>query len=472
MQKKIEAYVSKCHMIEKGDRIIVGVSGGADSVCLLFVLLELQKKIPFDLVAVHVNHGLRGEQADCDEAYVKDLCEKLNVRLELYRKDIASIARERRQSEEEAGREVRLEAFRCTKERVNGTKIALAHHKNDNAETFLFNLARGTGLKGLGGMRPVSGDKIRPLLCLERSEIEEFLCERGISYCTDETNFEDDYTRNRIRNHILPYLEKEVNASAVSHIAETMARLQDVQEYMDEQIKIYMASCVKVSQSGYILNKEEYIKVPGALQSSLIKKVLTGVAECERDITSSHVDALMELLDKQVGRKLQLPYRVEAKRTYEGISIYKQSEECRDKYECHYVPELKIGDMVGVQTEFGRICLNLLDSKSENLSDEQKNNTKMFNYDIICDDICIRTRQPGDYISIHPDGRKQKLKSYFVNEKIPEAKRDQILLVADGSHILWIVGYRVNPMYRVGEDTKTILKIQVDKGDEDNGRIN
>ncbi len=472
MLKKIEAYVSGWHMVETGDRIIAGVSGGADSVCLLFVLLELQKKIPFDLAAVHVNHGLRGKDADNDEAYVRALCERLGVELHVYRKDVASIARERRISKEEAGRAARLEAFACTKERIGGTKIALAHHQDDNAETFLLNLARGTGIKGLGGMRPVSGDKIRPLLCVKRSEIETFLSERGISYCTDATNFEDDYTRNRIRNHVLPYMEQNINSSAVLHIAETMSRLQEIQIYLEEQTQIYRDACVKVTESGYIVNKEEYTGVPDVLKAPLLKMVLTDVAGCERDLSSSHVEAMKELMDKQVGRKLQLPYGTEAKRIYEGLAVRKISGMCGEHQVCIDIPNLRVGEAEIVETSLGRISCALLEFQQGNPLDEQKSNTKTFNYDIISDSICIRTRLPGDYISIHPDGRKQKLKSYFINEKIPEEERDMILLVAEGSHILWIVGHRSNPLYRVRKDTKTILKIQIDKGDEENGRIN
>ena len=172
MQRKIEQYVSKWDMLKKEDKVITGVSGGADSICLLFVLLELQKKIPFELVVVHVNHGLRGEDADGDEAYVKELCKEHGIVCEIYSENVELIAKNRKQSTEEAGRYVRREAFQKAMQTHGGTKIALAHHKNDSVETFFMNLARGTGLKGLGGIRPVVGEYIRPLLCLERKEIE------------------------------------------------------------------------------------------------------------------------------------------------------------------------------------------------------------------------------------------------------------------------------------------------------------
>ena len=218
MLEKIRRYMEKWHMLEKGDKVIVGVSGGADSICLLFVLIQLQKELPFELACVHVNHQLREADADADETYVKTFCERYRIPCEIYREDVALIAKKRKQSLEEAGREVRREAFVKTLKRYGGTKIALAHHQNDNAETFLMNVARGAGLKGLGGIRPVNGNVIRPLLAVERGEVEKYLEEEGIVFCVDETNKSDAYMRNRIRNHILPYFEEQVNKRIVTHI--------------------------------------------------------------------------------------------------------------------------------------------------------------------------------------------------------------------------------------------------------------
>ena len=182
MLEKIKSFIAKQDMLEKEDCVIVGVSGGADSVCLLFVLLELQKSIGFQLAAVHVNHGLRGEEATRDENFVKKLCEEKGVPFVSYFENVELLAKKWKQSTEEAGRNFRRDCFEKTLKEMGGTKIALAHHKNDNVETFLWNLCRGTGLKGMRGILPVSGVWIRPLLCLSRKEIETYLEQMGISY--------------------------------------------------------------------------------------------------------------------------------------------------------------------------------------------------------------------------------------------------------------------------------------------------
>ena len=461
---KVEQYVAKRNMIQKGDKLVVGVSGGADSICLLFVLMELQKKLAFEMVVVHVNHGLRGESADADEAYVRKVCKEHDITCEVYRENVDLIAKERKQSTEEAGRDVRREAFGHTMEKHGGTKIALAHHMNDSVETFFMNLARGTGIQGMGGIRPIAGVYIRPLLCLERREIEEFLREKNIPYCTDSTNEEDDYTRNRLRNHVIPYLEKEVNARTVAHIGETMSQLQELQIFLQEQTEIYYKQCVKQHEKGYILLENSFFEAPASLRPFIIKRVLVQICQKEKDIQEIHMQKILELFQKQVGRQIDLPYAMQGKRIYEGVYIYKK--------------EVMDIDPMNVQVSFAKenrqeiewgnikVICRLLENASTDKIYMEKINTMRFDYDIITHGVCIRTRQPGDYITIHPDGRRQKLKSFFINEKIPQEKRDKILLVADGDHILWVVGYRTNCVYQVGKYTKRVLEIQMDKGEQ------
>ena len=222
MYQRVKEYIQRYHMLEKEDKVVTGVSGGADSICLLFMLIELQKELGFSIVAVHVHHGLREGTADADAAYVQKVCREQGIDLRIFREDVKKYAKKNKLTLEEAGRNVRRMRFGQVLEESGGTKIALAHHQNDNAETLIWNLCRGCGLKGMGGIAPVDGVYVRPLLCLKRKEIESYLAERGISYCTDETNLEDDYTRNRIRSHVIPYLEEQINQQTVEHMADTM----------------------------------------------------------------------------------------------------------------------------------------------------------------------------------------------------------------------------------------------------------
>ena len=476
MLDKVKKYVDKWHMLQKEDCVIAGVSGGADSVCLLFVLLELQKEIGFKLVVAHVNHGLRGEAADADEVYVKELCKEQGVLCETYFANVELIAKNRKQSTEEAGREVRKEFFRQVLEKYHASKIALAHHQNDSAETFLLNLARGTGLKGLGGIAPVNGNVIRPLLCVERNEIETYLQGRSIPYCVDETNAGDAYTRNRIRNHVLPYLEREVNGKTVEHMNETMEQMRQVQEFLDEQTAEYLILCTEETEKGYLVDQEKYRMVPKVIQPLLLKQILVNLCNREKDLEAVHLKQLQELFGKQTGRKLDLPYQMEAKRVYQGIEIFRKGA-AREKSEDEIIFQIAQEEATfswGERTINCRVVQNLRAgsgiSEGERAT-SQKSVTNRFNCDIIEGNISFRTRRQGDYITIHPDGRTQKLKTYFINEKIPQEERDKILLVADGSHILWIVGYRRGLAYQINENTQRILEIRIDEG-ENYGREN
>lgn len=457
MTEQVKNYMEKWQMLQSEDCVIVGVSGGADSICLLLVLSKLQKEIGFRMVAVHVNHGIRGLEADADEAYVKKFCKELGVVCESYYADVELISKKWKQSTEEAGREVRREFFEQTMEKYHGTKIALAHHQNDSAETFFINLARGTGLRGLGGIAPVNGKVIRPLLCLRREEIEAFLKEEGISYCIDYTNHGDEYTRNRIRNHTIPYLQEQVNPKVIEHMNETMEQIRQVQEFLDEQVQIYWEKCVLDTERGYCISEEAYMQTPEAIKPLLLKKVLIAVCGKEKDLESVHVKQLQELFQKQVGRKLDLPYQMEGRRVYQGIVVCMKRNHAKRQLD-EFVFHMHDREAC-FQIERKRIFCRVTDEQVE------KNHTKQFNCDIIKDNISIRTRKPGDYITIHEDGRTQKLKSYFINEKVPQEERDQILLVAEGSHIIWIVGYRTNPVYEVKTNTKRILEIQIDEGE-------
>ena len=236
-------------MLEPGDRVVAGISGGADSVCLLFVLLEWAKKVPMELIVVHVNHGIRAEAAS-DARYVQELCERYRLPFVLVEEDIKKKALEEKCSEEEAGRRVRYHAFREAAIQYKANKIAVAHNSNDRSETMLFHLFRGSGIKGLGSILPVRDNIIRPILGLERHEIENYLQAAGVRYCQDATNATDDYTRNRIRHHILPYAEENIVQGCVSHMSQTAEMLAETEEYLEQQTCMALDGCVQDSVGG------------------------------------------------------------------------------------------------------------------------------------------------------------------------------------------------------------------------------
>ena len=207
--KRIENFIADYSLISMHDRIVLGVSGGADSVALLEVLNELKDKYSLRLFVVHVNHGLR-EEAKEEAKYVEALCKERDIPFYLFNENVKELSEKMMIGIEEAGRFIRYESFEKVSKEVNADKIAVAHNTNDLSETMLFNLFRGTGVKGLASISPKRGNSIRPLLCVQRNEIEEFLKERKVSFCVDKSNYSNEYSRNRIRHNVLPQL-KSIN---------------------------------------------------------------------------------------------------------------------------------------------------------------------------------------------------------------------------------------------------------------------
>ncbi|EGB91687.1 tRNA(Ile)-lysidine synthase [Clostridium sp. D5] len=459
--ENVDGFIEFYHMIENGDKVIAGISGGADSVCLLFVLLKLREEMGIEIVAVHVNHGLRGEAAKRDEEFVQELCREHRVKCVVYRENVESISKKRKQSVEEAGRVVRREAFEKTLVECGGTKIAMAHHQNDNAETLLMNLARGTGLKGLGGIQPVAGKIIRPLLCLNRREIEQYVEAIGCGYCRDETNDEDDYTRNRLRHQVIPVLEEQVNAQAVRHMNEAMEQIRGLQDYMEIQTEEAYRDCVAEREDGALcIHADEYRSLHQVLQGLLIRKCLGRAAGAERDITMAHVEAVTGLFDKQTGKSRDLPYSVRAVREYDGVVLKKKN----DVQKKGFSPiELNVPGITRLPGLNLTICCSILEKAGDFSAKQapQKTYTKWFDYDIIKGDLIVRPRQERDSIVIDKAGRSQKIKSYFINEKIPSKERDCVPLIADDKQIIWILGYRMSSACQVTGQTHRVLEIKV-----------
>ena len=322
LQKKVESYLKRWNMIERGEHIVAGISGGADSVCLLFVLLRLRETQGIQVTAVHVNHLLRGKAADGDESFVAELCKRHDVPCRVFRIHAAAEARKRSCSLEEAGREIRRESMKSVLEEVHADKIAFAHHQGDNAETVLMNLCRGSQVKGMRGILPVAGEFIHPLLCVGKSEIEEALSERGVSWRIDATNFENDYTRNRVRNQVMGELLK-INPAAEEHICRMAEKMSELWEYMEDETGTYIRECVEEKGNGTLIRKETFQKIPYVFREEVIRAVLEDVCGSEKDLMAVHVRDILELMEKQPGRRLSLPYGVRAFRGYEGVLLRK-----------------------------------------------------------------------------------------------------------------------------------------------------
>ncbi len=309
---KTKEWIERTGMLKGARRIIAGVSGGADSVFLFYQLKEVCQKegLPFEVI--HVHHGIRGAEADGDAEMVRDLCERFGVKVRVIRRDIPLEARRERLTLEEAGRAVRYAIFREAAGEVPGTKVALAHQKNDVAETLLFNLARGTGLKGMGSIRPCRDLFIRPLLAVTREELVSWLKSHDISWREDSTNLDDDAVRNRIRHHVLPYLAHEVNARTVSHLAEAAEIAGRAADFIEAEAKrrseLYLTEETLPSGRTMIRIDAGLVrKEPRIMQEEVVRLAIRKTLATLKDVSSLHVRLILELFDREGGKFLNLP---------------------------------------------------------------------------------------------------------------------------------------------------------------------
>ena len=469
MIKSVLNYIKEYKMIEENDIIIVGVSGGADSVCLLRVLLEIGKVIPITIQVVHVEHGIRGWEAYEDMEFVEALCKKFGIDCAVYHYNIPEIAAERKLSEEEAGRMLRYETFEQEKKKydhLGNVKIAVAHNKNDNAETVLLNLVRGSGIAGLSGIMPVRGSIIRPLLDKERYQIEKYLEEIQQDYRIDSTNLGNDYARNKIRHKILTELEN-VNSGAIKNIDSAARKIAQADDYLSKILEKEFENMVTVTGKEWCLDVEKLMEADDFVKNQIVLQAMYQCAGSRKDIGQIHVEAVLGLLAKESGKQLSLPYEMKAFRTYGNIKLKKECLEENCESETFEVLINSQGQYnIPYRTESFEVVLeNVAEKNKKNLNIEQKTYTKCFDYDKIKDSLVIRTRRTGDFLVIDKEGHRQSLKSFFINHKIEREKRDQILLVADGSHIVWIIGYRISFDYKLNDATKKVLKIQMTGGD-------
>ncbi len=446
MLERIEQYIEDYHLLRREDPLIAAVSGGADSLCLLEVLHRLD----YQVTAVHVQHHLR-ESAEHDAAFTKAFAEARGIPFVRKDVDVASRVQKTGESMEEAARALRYEALeeeRALLEEKAGRPavIATAHHKNDQAETVLFHLVRGSGVRGLSGMRPRRGNIVRPLLSVTREEIEAFLTAEGISWCTDETNLDPAMTRNRIRKIVIPALSS-IRTDAVEKIAETAEFMAETDDYLRRLANAWLsANAREAGKDGLVhlplnLKKEEAI-----LQRYVLREALRNAGISLKDVTKAHVEGLLSLFEKPVGKVIALPHGTEAERTYRAVVVRRTGER---------KPTKDAGTPSSMEIRvFPR-------EKNQNLP--EKECTKWFDYDRIKGNVSLRFRKPGDVFSTR-EGSHKKLKDWMIDEKIPKALRDGIEVVADGEEVLWVPGFRRGESKKITEQTKTILEITVHRG--------
>lgn len=437
--------VAENKLFEKGETIAVATSGGIDSICLLDFLNKNKKDFGVKIVAVNVDHQIR-ENSENDSRFVADFCKKIGVACYKFKVDVLSLAKEKKLGLEEAARIARYKVFDSLVKKGLADKIAIAHHQSDQAETVLLNIFRGAGLKGASGMEAKQGAYVRPFLNTSKVEIENYATQNELPHVEDQTNADSTYSRNFLRNQIMPLLKTKWN-----NIEKNLINFAKVCKQDDD----YISSTISFDD---ILIENGTARIPlykfatsDAVQNRLVRYAFAKLG-LSKDIEKRHLNILKNLIaNGENGSKISLPNKLKASLDYDELVLYVP------KTKTKFVPK----DFKTGKTNFENLTINI---KKTAVFDVKKENCHTFDANKLPKDAKWRTRQNGDVFTKFGSGEK-KLKDYFIDKKIPNAQRDNIPLLASGNEIYCVLGYEISDKVKVDEKTKKAYVINYHKLD-------
>ncbi len=457
----IKDTIQRHNLIKDGDFVLVGVSGGADSVCLLHALLSLKKSINFEVEAAHVNHMLRGADADSDEEYVLSLCKKLKVKASSVRIDVDALAKDKKMTLEEAGRLARYEFFTELCSGKKNYKIATAHNKNDQAETLLMRIMRGTGTSGLRGIKYLRRDNvIRPLLDVERKDIEAYCDENNLEFRTDITNTENTQTRSRIRNVLIPMLEEQFNPNIVSTLARLTNNVADDADFLDNYAnRLYKRlNSPLPDHKPTVLHIESLNMIGFSIQARLVLiAAREAMGRSDYNLERRHIIDILSLCDADTGDSLDLPEGLRVSVEY-GWLYFVNTVTDISNGNADFTVKVFPGNSYDLPNGY-RLKLEVKDSGYEHKANEMR-----LNYDIIDDEaLSVRFRRRGDRFVYDMDGKSKKVSRYLIDQKVSRRERDSIPLLCHDGKVAAILGIRVATPFYINKNTGKILVVTYER---------
>jgi len=446
--KKIKKNISENSIIDEKDRILVGLSGGPDSIFLLYILHNYFNN---QLIIAHINHKLRGVDSDLDEKFVRTISQKLKIPLYVIREDIRKLSNENKKSIEEVGREVRFSFFDKTLKVENFNKIALGHNLDDNVETILINFIKGSGTKGLIGIPEKRDNIIHPIINIKKEEILKFLEENKIEYRVDKTNFEIDFLRNKVRNYLLPIIEKEFNKNFKEKILSLSNILKVEDRFLDNLVENIKNDLIEFEDDFIKIDNKKFQKLDLSLKRRLIRKAIDYFNRDLREYPLEHIDKVISLENKKTGKEIELPFNLIAVKDKNKIIIEKKGVEIPNFY--IEIPDIGLYELAGMKIELTLV---------EKISKVKDIFTSFFDYDKI--EFPIKFRKPKFGEKFKPLGLKneKKIQDFFVDNGIPKSVRWNLPILLDKKDdILWIVGVRISDDYKVTNLTKRVICIKI-----------
>jgi tRNA(Ile)-lysidine synthase len=467
-EERIADFTKANRLFEFAGKILLAVSGGADSTALLYAICALKAEGVFsaELLCAHINHQLRGSESDGDEDFVVKQADRLNLPITTRRADVRGFARKNKLSIETAARKLRIESLLNIAKSNNVNHVATAHQKNDNAETIIQRLRRGTGFRGLGGIWPMrkfdEATFTRPLLCVTRQEIIEYLEKRNLKWRVDRTNDNCRYRRNFIRHRLLPELQKYCSGSIVEQLFKLSEAAQRFYKLITNETEKVWADVVEHRSGKVILDLEKLTIYPPSVKVELIRRSLAALGCGERDFTQGHYEKILESTkQKTSGRKIELPGRLVVLQEYEKL-IFAHAE----KKETEEKTDKSIEINVPGRTEFGDYLieasiLDAADCNVEKFKTEKTQFVEWFDLDKLKMPLAVRFRKTGDRFQPLGSAGKKKVGKFLTAARVSQELRQKILIIADSERIIWVWPIRINDQARITSETQKILQLQI-----------
>lgn len=455
LKERVREAIKKHSMCKGGETLLIGLSGGPDSVCLLHMLQSLKEEYGLTLHAVYVNHNLRPDETTAEIRFCTDLCRRLGVNFIVKTVDVKAYAGEKGMNKQEAARELRYKVFDDAAYESKADRIALGHNADDQAETFFMRLLRGTGPSGLSGIPPVRGNIIRPLLEIERDAIDKFLDEERIPFVVDSSNLRSDYFRNKIRRGLMPLL-KELTPHLTGSLTNTMSILREEERYFTIIVTKILMKLISRKTAGRI---ELFLSPMESMEKVMLRRVLRRAIEETkglRGIGFVHIEDIITLIKEgRSGGRLYLPKGIRVIKGYSLLVMTSEAPVRISTYDLQPPAECVIrGAGIVIKASFEEGPGDLGDGRSSVLLDAGTMHSP----------LRVRPRQAGDFFFPLGFGKRKKLQDFFVDEKIARDDRDSVPVVVSGDDIIWIAGYRGDERFRVTERTEKFLRLVLLKG--------
>ncbi len=448
IEEKVILFIERNNLLDKNEKVLLGLSGGPDSVFALHFLHKFRHKYKIELFALHVNHGLRNEESEDDEKFCKNLCERLNVEFNSVKIDVKKFSTDKNKSIEEAARILRYEELEKFAGKVGAGKIVTAHNMNDNAETVLLNFLKGTGISGLSGIPVKRGKIIRPFLCLTKDEILFYLKKKNLEYRTDSTNLESDFERNFLRNEVVPLIKSKINLSFEKAVFRNSRILRNTKALLSRMLNEVISNYVNYGEGQIEINLNVTGKYGIEAIPEICKKVLKDKFGFDFDFDDW--EKVKSVIANQTGRKIEL--------SKDLICVKDRSKLIFKKIEKENTIELgriRIGSSIRIDDKE----LKISESDRSKIQFGNDKNKEYISGDNVSEEFIVRRWQNGDKFKPLGMNNFKKVSDFLTEIKIPAFRKKEQLVLVNNNNIVWVIGQRIDDRYKILPNTKRILEL-------------